>query len=391
MRIFFVLHGDTAAAGSGKLTSEDQPITSDGGSQATRAAHDLVSKLQNEGIVRILTSPRLRAQQTAAILVRELKFENKVEIDPRLAERDCSAFDGQLVKAVFARPETELVNEGMESMDSLIARSRSLITDVQAANAPGAVVVVSHSSNYLPLMLAVEHIPRNAGLELELPNRTQAVELKPQRSDQGQAANDQNVGATGHTYDKIAAEYIASNPELRPVVKGTLDKFASMLKGQTVLNVGCAGGLESGYLAGKGLEVSGCDISEEFVKSARQAYPGCTFFVADMRRLPDGQVYDGLWCNAAFLHIPKSDAFGTLKGFAKALKPGGLLYVSVMRGDFDGLRTNQVMHWGNRHFSDYEPEELQDLLQQAGFSPLDSGSKDTDWGPVFLHFFATKT
>src|SRR3990172_7941239 len=121
--------------------------------------------------------------------------------------------------------------------------------------------------------------------------------------------------------------------------------FISFVFGEKVLDGGCATGGESKYLFEHSLDVTGCDISEEFIQLARENCPGCEFVVSDMRMLGKGEKYDGLWVSASFLHVPKSDARATLEGFFELLNPGGVMYVSVMKGDFDGLGPNVALNW----------------------------------------------
>jgi 2-polyprenyl-3-methyl-5-hydroxy-6-metoxy-1,4-benzoquinol methylase len=202
---------------------------------------------------------------------------------------------------------------------------------------------------------------------------------------------DKNVAATKRSYSKIYQQYVTSNSALRDAVKQSLDSFVPLLSGKNVLDVGCAGGLETEYLHSKGLAVTGCDISEEFVRIAQERCPECNFFATDMRHIKNhSNSYDGIWVNASFLHVPKADAPATLKNFYDMLRPKGILYISVMMGDFDALRENKDMNWPERHFSDYHEDELQGLLEQAGFKILRHKSNPTSWGRTFLHFFCTK-
>jgi 2-polyprenyl-3-methyl-5-hydroxy-6-metoxy-1,4-benzoquinol methylase len=197
-----------------------------------------------------------------------------------------------------------------------------------------------------------------------------------------------HVAVTKQTYEQIAEQYASGSRQLPPDVKQNLDRFVRLFKGKTVLDIGCAGGRESGYLSGQGLTVTGCDISEKFITLATQAHPKCQFFVSDMRDLGNHTAkYDGIWCNAAFLHIPKQEGPATLKILHNLLNPAGLLYVSVMKGTFNGLRRNEQMNWPERHFTEYEQDELHDMVNKAGFETLESHTAPTDWGPIFLHAF----
>jgi cyclopropane fatty-acyl-phospholipid synthase-like methyltransferase len=195
---------------------------------------------------------------------------------------------------------------------------------------------------------------------------------------------------TGKTYKKIFEDYIKTNKEIHSEMIQMLDHFVSLLPGRKVLDVGCAHGRESKYLCEKGLDVTGCDLSEKFIETAKTNCPGCQFYVCDMRKLPMDVMYDGLWVCSSFLHIPKVEGESTLTNFSKILGKKGILYLSVMEGNFDGLRQNGTMNWPERHFSDYTKEELQKLLEKVGFSVEKLEIIKVDWGPTFLHFFCTK-
>jgi SAM-dependent methyltransferase len=198
------------------------------------------------------------------------------------------------------------------------------------------------------------------------------------------------VDKTKETYHHIFRDYAYRNAQPNTDVKEMLEYFAAHVSGHKILDVGCAEGRETEYLSKKGFEVTGCDISEDFVELARKRCPLSQFFVADMRHLPDDlQMFDGIWACASFLHIPKEDASSTLQGFRRILKNGGLLYVSVLEGDFDGMRTNEKMRWPERHFSDYMEKDLLELMRRSGFTIITLRRKKYSKDTSFLHCFAS--
>ena len=202
---------------------------------------------------------------------------------------------------------------------------------------------------------------------------------------------DEKVVLTKKTYKYIYDQYSDSNKDLKPQVIKYLEIFTKKLNGKKVIDIGCAMGNETDYLAKKGLEVVGYDISKEFINLAKKRYPKYKFTVKDMRslKLPDNSI-NGIWASASFLHIPKSFALETLVRFNTMLLRGGLLYVSVMEGDFDDIRENETMQWPGRHFSDYTKTELIYLLTKANFKVVDTYLNNTDWGPTFIHCFSVK-
>lgn len=202
---------------------------------------------------------------------------------------------------------------------------------------------------------------------------------------------DTNVEITLKAYQQIFQQYSDRNATIPEQVKEMLDRFLAKIPGRSILDVGCAHGRESKYLFNKGCEVTGVDLSADFVRIAKKNCPKGKFLVQDMRKLQfAANSFDGIWCQAAFLHVPKTDAAQTLQGFYEVLKPNGLLYLSVMKGDFDDLRANPQTNWPDRHFSDYQPEELGKLLKAAGFTDITCEANEVAWGPTFLHFFGRK-
>lgn len=200
---------------------------------------------------------------------------------------------------------------------------------------------------------------------------------------------DRAVLQTKRAYSQIHQDYAYRNAVPNADVVRMLDRFISLVPGKRVIDIGCAEGRETKYLADRGLHVTGCDLSKEFIAMAKVKCPNTRFFVADMRHLPsDTGIYDGIWASASFLHIPKGDALATLKGFRNILKARGLLYLSVLEGNFDSTRPNIDMHWPERHFSDYTQEELTDLLQRAGFTVISVEKVPRENGNAFLHFFS---
>jgi broad specificity phosphatase PhoE len=94
MRLYLARHGRTEWAEDGRYCgTSDPPLTEEGEEQARRLAR----RLAGASIGRILTSPRIRAARTAAILGDALGLP--VEVIPHLGETDFGAWEG------LTRPE----------------------------------------------------------------------------------------------------------------------------------------------------------------------------------------------------------------------------------------------------------------------------------------------
>ena len=197
----------------------------------------------------------------------------------------------------------------------------------------------------------------------------------------------QSSSKTIQTYSKIYKDYADRNI-LKPEIIILLDKFIKRLKGKRVLDVGCAHGRDSIYMSNNGLDVYGIDLTPEFITLAKFSCPSGKFSIMDMRnlRFPE-HIFDGIWASASFLHISKKEGLKTLKGFKKVLKPGAVLFISVMTGDSEGYRKNEKLNWDDRYFSFYQKTELENLLDKAGFKSIELVETQTSWGPVFLNWF----
>lgn len=115
-----------------------------------------------------------------------------------------------------------------------------------------------------------------------------------------------------------------------------LDHFAtelgSDLRGLTIVDLGCGGGLMSEPLAQRGATVIGIDASAESILVARAhgaKVAGLSYFIGDLRTpaLPRSSA-DVVCCADVLEHVDSwSDA---ITSAARLLRPGGRLYVSTI-------------------------------------------------------------
>jgi len=184
------------------------------------------------------------------------------------------------------------------------------------------------------------------------------------------------------TYQSVADEYRERHDDRSPVadlVERFLDAVADATDGDPgrVADVGCGPGWESATFAARGHDVLGVDLTPAFLRAAREEAPAAAFARMDMRRpgVADDAL-DGLWACASFLHVPREDASATLAAFHRALRPGGVLALSVKRGD--GEQRGGTYDGDERRFTLYRPAELRELVEKAGFTV---GSVDGDGSP----------
>lgn len=83
MRIYLLRHAIAAERGSAAYADDDRPLTEEGKAKMSKAAKGLSSVITDIDV--ILTSPLVRAHDTARIAARALRAESKVEVCKELS------------------------------------------------------------------------------------------------------------------------------------------------------------------------------------------------------------------------------------------------------------------------------------------------------------------
>ena len=73
----------------------------------------------------------------------------------------------------------------------------------------------------------------------------------------------------------------------------------------------------------------------------------------------EAEAFDGIWASASLLHVPKVELLATLHILKKALKEGGVLYLSFRCGE-------REIDEGDRYFNDQTEESLKNILEHLG-------------------------
>ena len=118
-----------------------------------------------------------------------------------------------------------------------------------------------------------------------------------------------------------------------------LRSFARMLPPDgRMLDYGCGIGTDLAWLRRQGFCVEGIEGALEFVQQARKRCPGVQIRHARFRtaRLP-GNHYDGIWCNAALMHVPPEEFSFQLRKLKEALRPNGVLAMTLAWGSKKGF------------------------------------------------------
>lgn len=139
---------------------------------------------------------------------------------------------------------------------------------------------------------------------------------------------------------------------------GIQNRFLSHLpEGALILDFGCGSGRDTRYFLGKGFQVEAADGSEELCRLA-SVYTGIPVKQMLFQELEETEKYDGIWACASILHLRREELPEVFRKMYRALKPGGILYVSFKYGDFEGERNG-------RYFTDMTEETAEELLESV--------------------------
>ena len=155
------------------------------------------------------------------------------------------------------------------------------------------------------------------------------------------------------------------------------------LKGLRILDIGCGGGLLSEPMARLGADVVGADAAERNIPVA-QLHAEQSGLEIDYRHTTAealaeaGEQFDAVLNMEVVEHV--SDPLAYLAACHDLMKPGGLQICSTLNRNPKSyvmaiIGAEHVMRWlpkGTHEWSKFiTPDELYDLLRQAGLEPVD--------------------
>lgn len=156
-------------------------------------------------------------------------------------------------------------------------------------------------------------------------------------------------------YNKHAEEFTASTFEVD--MESLYQPFlAELPEGARILDVGCGSGRDTLAFKKKGYQVDSIDYSEELVKKATQL-TGIPVRLQSFYEIDADQAYDGIWACASLLHCERHRLAEVLQRMLRALKPGGVIYMSFKYGDSDREKDG-------RAFTDLNEQQAQELLAE---------------------------
>jgi SAM-dependent methyltransferase len=181
---------------------------------------------------------------------------------------------------------------------------------------------------------------------------------------------------TIESYNQTAEEYAAATAHLHQA--DMAKSFFDNIDGNKILDLACSSGRDIRPLSEKG-QVIGIDLAEKLVEIARSNNPGADVRVMDLRTMDFTNGYfDGVWACAAYVHLPKTQFLDALKETRRVLSPSGTLFIAMKEGDEEGYVADQRFGGVEKYWALYGKDELESLLQRAGFKILRTHIQEKD-------------
>jgi SAM-dependent methyltransferase len=174
------------------------------------------------------------------------------------------------------------------------------------------------------------------------------------------------------TYDRVArayAEQFFTELDRKPFDRELLDRFAASLAGRgRVCDVGCGPGHVGRYLAARGVDVFGLDLSSAMVALARELNPSIPVQQGDLRAfdLPDGAL-GGIVAFYSLIHLERAAAVRALTEMARVLVPGGALLLAFHGGEGEVHADDWFGQGVTIDATLFQPDEMAGYMERAGF------------------------
>ena len=174
------------------------------------------------------------------------------------------------------------------------------------------------------------------------------------------------------TYDRVAAPYgeqFFDELARKPFDRELLDRFAARLSGRgLVCDVGCGPGHVGRYLAERGVDVFGLDLSPGMVALARRLNPSMRFEQGDLRaqRLPDASLA-GIVAFYSLIHLERTEIVSALTELARVLVHAGPILIAFHGGDGEVHADDWFGCGVSIDAALYRPTDMAAAMEQAGF------------------------
>lgn len=185
---------------------------------------------------------------------------------------------------------------------------------------------------------------------------------------------------TLNTYNTKGAEW-ASKKSTPNYWKKEMKMFIKHLPMGKILEIGSGSGRDAKELSNLGYEYLGTDISTGLLLLARQNNLELNFLEQSVYDLEFSEKFDGFWCSATLLHIPKARIDEALKRIYGCMKRDAVGFISLKEGRGEELSADR------RFFAYYSTAEFKKILSRNKYRIIETSRKETNEPYNWLSFF----
>jgi SAM-dependent methyltransferase len=162
--------------------------------------------------------------------------------------------------------------------------------------------------------------------------------------------------STADYYNEHAAEYclLTRSIDLSQLYGRFL---ATLSPGAHILDAGCGSGRDTKAFLDRGYRVTAIDASPKLARLASE-FSNCGCEVMRFQEMNFEEEFDAIWACASLLHVPANEMEDVLGRFTRALKPMGILYVSLKEGEGERISED------GRFFRNYTRCSFEQILER---------------------------
>jgi ubiquinone/menaquinone biosynthesis C-methylase UbiE len=191
-------------------------------------------------------------------------------------------------------------------------------------------------------------------------------------------SDEDHVATARAVYDRAAPRYVQFvGTEISSATEGPIDRsllvaFVELIKRQTVArvaDVGCGPGRVAAFMAERGLDVVGVDVSPAMLAVARTAHPHIKFEEGQLDALPiEAGELAGAVCWYSIIYTPPDRLAEAFRELTRVLIPGGYLLLAFQA---DG----EPVHRADAHGTHLPLTSYRHSVQEVAGSLEDTGFK----------------
>lgn len=164
-------------------------------------------------------------------------------------------------------------------------------------------------------------------------------------------------------YDRNADAFFAGSVDAD--MSADRKRFLAHVKpAGAILDAGCGSGRDALAFKSAGYVVTAVDGSSEMARLATK-HSGLPVQHVRFEHIAWRDAFDGVWTCASLLHVPRVDLPAAMVRLARALKPGGVWYMSFKYGD----QERETEH--GRRFTDMTEPVLAEAIDRTGLGVAD--------------------